>query len=1052
MTSTRILGFGDFSLDEARMELRRGTARVPVQDKVLLVLYQLALRPGRVVTHEELLHSVWPSETVTRASIKRAIRGARRALGDDGDSQRSIRTVRGQGYQLTLPVSVAQSSNGASDPLLAVEAGRAVVDRAETSMPRRGFVGRRGITDVFDARLADARRGNPQCLLLIGEAGMGKTTTLVEFACRATEAGADAWSGRCLGDEGAPAFWPWTQIIRACGVARGRGELRRLMGVNASDIVQGIPAIRQWVGDVPEAPDIDQASARFRFFDAVSVFLTRAAEAKPVVVLFDDLQRADQPSLRLLSFVLRSIDTSRLMVVLSIRPAATQPADVQERLAALFSEVPATGVELPAFEPSELRRVLELRTGRSAPDAIVTKLHQLTGGSPLFLQQMLHGWETGNRPDDVSEWQTLLARADARSLSSAIARVLGDLDAPTRRWLRLASVLGTEFTLSRLSALSEQDTAWLLPGLTAAKAAGVVRETPSGSGTYAFTHVLIREALYSALPLEERSSLHARAGLTLEASFVPSDAVLSELAHHFGLAWPAHDGGRALKYTIRAAEMAEHRLAYEEAVALYDRALTISGATGASNPKDRLHLVFKKGEASSHAAEAEKARAVLVSAARLSRELRAWDAFADAVSLIARLPELCDFDEEKIALLREALRELPDGDSRRPLLSAMLAKCLTYGLDPEERTVLALGSIEDAKGLEDPLARANVWHECQLALAEPIHLATRERIADELAHLGQTQTDHRVRWHWATAHLQNALERGDFLGVDRAIGTVEGLANQAREPLYRWHVALFRAMRSYVAGDIREAERFAVEALHRGACVGENAARNAYCMQVAGWLRIMARLDECEALVRDMNLRYPTLTGWRIQLAAVEAEAGRPDLVRQLLADASRDPRLLHDPFTLGMLCGLSELCSYYGNAEMARSLYARMLPHASLWGNSGFGLNTFGPVQRNLGMLALRMGDLDAADTHLERALAITEAAQSLTFTSLTCLQLARAQLKRGTEVHRRRAADSLAHAELINHRCGFSGLSAIARIIAERARLALPAPPAAAHTPVEP
>jgi DNA-binding winged helix-turn-helix (wHTH) protein len=72
---------------------------------VFQVLLHLALQHGRTVTRDELLRCAWPEETVTNGSIKRAIHGARKVLGDDGESQRSIRTVRGQGYRLILPVT-----------------------------------------------------------------------------------------------------------------------------------------------------------------------------------------------------------------------------------------------------------------------------------------------------------------------------------------------------------------------------------------------------------------------------------------------------------------------------------------------------------------------------------------------------------------------------------------------------------------------------------------------------------------------------------------------------------------------------------------------------------------------------------------------------------------------------------------------------------------------------------------------------------------------------------------------------------------------------------
>src|SRR5262249_41024073 len=82
-----ILTLGDLFLDDARFELRCGAERVFVQWKVLQVLMHLAANPGRMVTTDELLRVVWSGETVTGASIRKAIRGAHKALGDDGGSQ-----------------------------------------------------------------------------------------------------------------------------------------------------------------------------------------------------------------------------------------------------------------------------------------------------------------------------------------------------------------------------------------------------------------------------------------------------------------------------------------------------------------------------------------------------------------------------------------------------------------------------------------------------------------------------------------------------------------------------------------------------------------------------------------------------------------------------------------------------------------------------------------------------------------------------------------------------------------------------------------------------
>lgn len=97
--------FSDVELDEARFELRRHGTPVAVQPKVLRLLMYLVKHRSRAVPSDELLAELWRGETVCRGSLKRAVRLARRALGDDGEQQSRIRTVRTYGYQFVAPVA-----------------------------------------------------------------------------------------------------------------------------------------------------------------------------------------------------------------------------------------------------------------------------------------------------------------------------------------------------------------------------------------------------------------------------------------------------------------------------------------------------------------------------------------------------------------------------------------------------------------------------------------------------------------------------------------------------------------------------------------------------------------------------------------------------------------------------------------------------------------------------------------------------------------------------------------------------------------------------------
>jgi DNA-binding winged helix-turn-helix (wHTH) protein/tetratricopeptide (TPR) repeat protein len=1028
---------GELLLDRERFELRRGRERIPVQPKVLQLLFHLVDQRQRMVPNAELLRVLWPDECVTNASIKRAIRGARKALGDDGDSQSSIRTMRGRGYQLVMPVSAYDPPR--ANVLSTPQPSAASASTGPSVSTVDTFVGRRGALGLLDANMRGAFSGHGRTLLLIGEPGIGKTRLLLELARRAKAAGADTWFGRCIEDEGAPAFWPWTQALRDGERDRGGQQLFELMGNSAADIVEGIPELRPSLPELPLAPSIGEHSARFRFFDGIVALLKRACAARPIALLFDDLQYADQPTLRLLSFVARQVDTSHLLIACTLRPIASQLPAVRETLANLVDGIPASCIELEGLDPSDVGRYLELQLGQRGPAAVVAQLHRLTGGNPLFLQQIAHGWHSSGRLDGAIDWAELMASTRAQGLTGAIVQRLAQLAPATRELLRIATVLGTEFSVARLSRLSDRDAGSVLSLLSAAQASGLVREL--AIGVLRFTHILVRNALYDQLDVGTRALIHAKAGALLEAEGPSTDASLPELAHHFAHAWPAHDAGRALHYTLRAAEAAKARLAYEEAADHFERALHML-AQGAADPQRRLQLLVSQGEALSHAAEVSRARAVLFDAVALARELGDSDVIARAATLIAALPESGNVDWQLIGLLREALASVADHDPQYPYLLALLAKCTTYSPDCAAREALALSAIDRATQITDPRLRAETLHQCHRALAEPKHLERREQIGEELARLGHRHGDHLMLWQATTAEIQNCLERGDFAGVDRASSLIEALAAQLREPNFRWYIATFRAMRLYVAGDLAGAEQTANEALNLGACVGDATARHAYCLQVTGWQRVLGRTSECEVLAREMMLRHPGLPGWRLLLAGLEADRGHNESARKFLAEVHADPSLLHEPFTMSLLCFLAELCSFFGTVEMARWLYQRMIPYGELWGNVGLGLNTYGPVGRQLGMLAIRIGDLDAAESHLDAALDSCAAADSPTFTSLTCIVYARALLKRETASARRRAQDMLVRSEELNRPRGWHGNSALVHYMTTRAGLLLPDP----------
>ena len=99
-----VLTFDDLELDTALFELRRGGAKVPLEPQAFDVLAYLVAHRDRVVPKEELMDAIWGGRFVTEAAVTSRIKQVRRAVGDDGQAQRVIRTVHGRGYRFVAPV------------------------------------------------------------------------------------------------------------------------------------------------------------------------------------------------------------------------------------------------------------------------------------------------------------------------------------------------------------------------------------------------------------------------------------------------------------------------------------------------------------------------------------------------------------------------------------------------------------------------------------------------------------------------------------------------------------------------------------------------------------------------------------------------------------------------------------------------------------------------------------------------------------------------------------------------------------------------------------
>src|SRR5581483_3803018 len=186
------------------------------------------------------------------------------------------------------------------------------------------LIGRVAELATLSARLDEALGGAGQLICLAGEPGIGKTRLAAALAQRARERGVRVLWGRCSEDPGAPAFWPWLQILRAYVRDLDADVLAAQLGPGAAEIAQVVSEVRDRVPLLPALEPLAPEQARFRFFESLTAFLARAARAQPLLLALDDLHWADASSLLLLEFLGSELRQLPLLVVGTVREAGIE--------------------------------------------------------------------------------------------------------------------------------------------------------------------------------------------------------------------------------------------------------------------------------------------------------------------------------------------------------------------------------------------------------------------------------------------------------------------------------------------------------------------------------------------------------------------------------------------------------------------------------------------------------------------------------------------------------------------------------------------------------
>lgn len=479
--------------------------------------------------------------------------------------------------------------------------------------PATPLVGRdRELGKVADS-IRDLTSGRGHALLIVGEAGIGKTRMLSELRARLGEAA--TWlQARCISYGTGVPYQPFVDVLRTwLGVDEGDAELAlrtklrarigALFGAGQDVLLPYLGLMLSIRLDPDTERDLlsltaDELADRMR--GAYLAWVEAVAAQRPLALAIDDLQWADPTTRSLAEQLLRVTDRAAVLIVTSMRP---DPASegwtfrlrAQTEFAHRVVELP-----LPPLTPEGARQLIDAivppgMLGDALKDEIVARAE----GNPLYLEELLRALLEAGGTDRRRTWTISPGSTSALppALESLLVARIDRLPPGPRRLAQVAAVVGREFPVNIATAAAESsDPEGDLAALLRADVVREIRRFPDLE--CAFRHGLVQEAALSTLTPTTMRELYARVGTIVEERHAEAlDEYAERLAFYF---YRSAERSKALDYLERAGARASAVEAYGRAEELWDRASKLADKLGDADAERRIsaHLTRLRARAS----------------------------------------------------------------------------------------------------------------------------------------------------------------------------------------------------------------------------------------------------------------------------------------------------------------------------------------------------------------------------------------------------------------------------------------------------------------------
>ncbi len=367
---------------------------------------------------------------------------------------------------------------------------------------------------ALETGISSARAGVGRLIVVEGPAGIGKSSVLAEGRSRASSAGLRVLQARGSELEAAFSYGVVRQLLEPVIAHASAGDRAQWFEGAAAH------SERLFAGDPGASTPAANEDAAFALLHGLYWLTANLAVSQPLVVAIDDLQWADAPSLRWLSYLGRRLEGLPICVLATVRHVDEE----QPLLAELLADPATIAVRPSALTAPAVADLVRAGLSAEADEAFCLACHRTTGGNPLLLHELLRtlaAEDVAPVATSVDQVERLAPDAVGRSVRLRLSRLAPEAVSVARA----VAILGDGADRGHVAALSGVERRATAPAAAALSRVDLLRQDPP----LRFIHPVVRNAVYESIPAHEREQEHARGADVLATAGAPPAQVAAQL-------------------------------------------------------------------------------------------------------------------------------------------------------------------------------------------------------------------------------------------------------------------------------------------------------------------------------------------------------------------------------------------------------------------------------------------------------------------------------------------------------------------------------------------